>query len=220
MDDLELTTYWAGLSVFDRLVEDGTELSSPEVAALLQTRSVKGFGASLSGTRRTLSAEGIRMDEAVVRRTVRGRSVWKGGPRIRQAIHVLEQERYRWTRRRDKDDIPIDDVLPGDPGPVLVLRALKSRGEAYSFMWGMAELDVVLDDDPAIIGDTKHCSIGEIFIARIEPGKDGKACPVPDGYGENGIWVRGEYDYTYPRVPGAIGTGRWPTMTAWVGEAT
>ncbi len=220
MDDLDLTGYWAGLSVFARLVEDGTELSSSEVAALLQTRSVKGIGASLSGTRRTLSAGGIRMDEAVVRRTVRGRSVWKGGPRILQAIHVLEQERYQWTRRREKEDIPVEDALPGDPGPVLVLRALRSRGDAYRFIGGMAELDEVLDDDRAIIWNSKYYSIGEIFIARIEPGKDGNAYPVPDGYGENGIWVRGEHDYAYPRVPGAIGTGRWPTLTAWVGEAT
>ena len=220
MDDLELTGHCAGLSVFVRLVEDGTELSSPEVAALLQTRSVKGIGASLSGTRRTLSAEGIRMDEAVVRRTVRGRSVWKGGPRIRQAIHVLEQERYQWTRHHKNDDVPVEDALPDDPGPVLVLRALKYWGEAYRFIEGMAELDELLDDDWDIIWNSNYFSIGEIFIARIEPGKKGKAHPVPDGYGENGIWVRGKYDYANPRVPGAIGTGRWPTMTAWVGEAT
>lgn len=220
MDDLDLTGHWAGLSVFVRLVEEGTELSSPEVATLLQTRNVKGIGASLSGTRRTLSAAGIRMEEAVVRRTVRGRSVWKGGPRIRQAIHVLEQERYQWTGHRKKDGIPVEDALPGDQGPVLVLRALRSRGEAYKFIGGMAELDEVLDDDRAVIGESGYRSIEEIFIARIEPGKDGKVYQVPDGYGENGIWVRGEHDYAETRVPGAIGTGRWPTLSAWVGEAT
>ena len=47
-----------------------------------------------------------------------------------------------------------------------------------------------------------------------------KAHPVPDGYGENGIWVRGGHDFAESRVPGAIGTGRWPNLTAWVGEAT
>ena len=43
---------------------------------------------------------------------------------------------------------------------------------------------------------------------------------MPDGYGENGIWVRGEHDYAEPRVAGAIGTGIWSTMIARVGEAT
>ena len=43
---------------------------------------------------------------------------------------------------------------------------------------------------------------------------------MPDGYGENGIWVRGEHDYAESRVAGAIGTGFRSTMIAWVGEAT
>ena len=146
--DREVARYWAGLPLLARFSEAGTELSSMEVGALLGTRSVKGISAALSGTRDTLSAAGIPMDETTIRRTVRGRSVWTGGPRIRQAMHVLEQERYRWT------------------------------------------------------------------------GGDGREHPVPDGYGENGIWVRGEYDYAEPRVPGAIGTGLWSTMIAWVGEAT
>ena len=37
---------------------------------------------------------------------------------------------------------------------------------------------------------------------------------------ENGIWVRGAHDYANPRVAGAIGTGRNPTLTAWIGDAT
>ena len=160
------------------------------------------------------------MDEAAIRRTVRGRSVWTGGPRIRQAMHVLEQERYRWTGGDERDDLPIDDARPQDPGPVLVLRALRSRGNVYRIDGGMAELDEILEDDRFEIGDGRRESIGEIFVARIEPGKDGQDHPVPAGYGENGIWVRGEHDYAEPRVPGAIGTGLWSTMIAWVGEAT
>ena len=181
MDDLGIATYWAGLPVFARLVEGGAELSSPEMAELLGTRSVKGIGASLSGTRRALSGAGIRLEEAVVRRTVRRRSVWKGGPRLRQAMHVLEQERYRWTGAWKEDDISLEDALPGDP--VLVLRALMSQGNAYRFTGGMAELDEVLDGPYDVIGDSRHHSIGEVFISRIEPGRDGKAHPVPDGYG-------------------------------------
>ena len=191
-----------------------------EVAALLGTRNVKGIGAALSGTRNTLCAAGIRMDEAAIRRTVRGRSVWTGGPRIRQAMHVLDQERYRWTGGDRREDVPIEDARQEDPGPVLVLRALKSRGNVYRIDGGMAELDEILEDDRFEIGDARRKSIGEIFVAGIEPGKDGVEHPVPDGYGENGIWVRGEHDYTEPRVPGAIGTGLWSTMIAWVGEAT
>ena len=62
-------------------------------------------------------------------------------------------------------------------------------------------------------------SLGEIFIDRIEPG-DARERPVPEGYGENGIWVRGAHDYAQPRVAGAIGTGRSSTMSTWIGEAT
>ena len=138
-DDREVARYWAGLPLLARLSEAGTALSSAEVGALLGTRNVKGIGAALSGTRDTLFAAGIRMDEAAIRRTVRGRSVWTGGPRIRQAMHVLEQERYRWTDSDGRDDVPIEDARPGDPGPVLVLRALKSRGTVYRIDGGTAK---------------------------------------------------------------------------------
>ena len=219
-DHREVARYWAGLPLLVRLSEAGTELSSGEVGALLGTRSVKGIGAALSGTRDTLFAAGIRMDEAAIRRTVRGRSVWTGGPRSRQAIHVLEQERYLWTESGGRDVVPIEDARSGDPGPVLVLVALKSRGNVYRIDGGIAELDEILDDGRFEIGDARRESIREIFVARIEPGKDGREHLVPDGYGENGIWVRGEHDYAEPRVAGAIGTGIWSTMIAWVGEAT
>ena len=203
-----------------RLSEAGTELSSGEVGALLGTRSVKGIGAALSGTRNTLFAAGIRMEEAAIRRTVRGRSVWTGGPRIRQAMQVLEEQRYRWTDSDGRDDVPIEDARSEDPGPVLVLRALKSRGIVYRIDGGMAELDEILEDSRFEIGDARRESIGEIFVAGIVPGKDGREHPVPDGYGENGIWVRGEHDYAEPRVAGAIGTGIWSTMITWLGVAT
>ena len=120
----------------------------------------------------------------------------------------------------EREDVPIKDARQEDPGPVLVLRALKSRGNVYRIDGGMAELDEILEDDRIEIGDARRESIGEIFVAGIEPGKDGGEHTVPDGYGENGIWVRGDHDYTEPRVPGAIGTGLWSTMIAWVGEAT
>ena len=109
-------------------------------------------------------------------------------------MHVLEQERYRWMDSDDRDDVPIEDARPEDPGPVLVLRALKSRGNVYRIDGGMAELDEILEDNRFEIGDARHGSIGEIFVAGIEPGRDGREHSVPDGYGENGIWVRGEHD--------------------------
>ena len=218
--DREVARYWAGLRLLVRLSEAGTELSSGEVGALLGTRSVKGIGAALSGTRDTLFAAGIRMDEAAIRRTVRGRSVWTGGPRIRQAIHVLEQERYLWTESGGRDVVPFEGARPDEPGPVLVLRALKSRGNVYRIDSGMAELDEILEDDRFEIGNARRESIREIFGAGIEPGDDGREHPVPDGYGENGIWVRGEHDYAEARVADAIGTGIRSTIIAWVGEAT
>ena len=219
-DEYDLTRYWSGLAILERLSETGTELTSEEAAVLLGTRSVKGIGAALSGTRLSLGEVGIRLDEAVRRRTVRGRSVWTAGPRIRQARHALEHTRRRWTRRERQDAVPIEEAPPGHPGPVLVLRALKSRGTVYRIDGAMAELDAILEGEWFAIEDEGRGSLGEIFIDRIEPGDDAREHPVPEGYGENGIWVRGAHDYAQPRVAGAIGTGRYSTMIAWIGEAT
>ena len=217
-DEYDVTRYWSGLAILERLSETGTGLTSEEAAALLGTRSVKGIGAALSGTRLSLGEAGIRLDEAVRRRTVRGRSIWTAGPRIRQARHALEHTRRRWTRRERQDAVPVEEAPPGHPGPVLVLRALKSRGTVYRIDGGMVELDATLEDE--WLEDEGRGSLGEIFIDRIEPGADAGEHPVPEGYGENGIWVRGAYDYANPRVAGAIGTGRYSTMIAWIGEAT
>ena len=126
--DLDLTRCWAGLAILDRLSETRTGLTSEDVGTLLGTRSVKGIGSALSGTRGSLEAAGIRLDEAVCRRSVRGRTVWTRGLRTRQAKHALEHARRRWTRSKRQDGIPVEDVEAGYPGPVLVLRALRSRG--------------------------------------------------------------------------------------------
>ena len=90
----------------------------------------------------------------------------------------------------------------------------------YRIEGAMAELDAILEDEWSEIEDEGLESIGEIFIDRIELGHDACGQPVPEGYGENGIWVRGAYDYAQPRVAGAIGSGRYSTMIAWIGEAT
>ena len=219
-DEYDLARYWSGLAILERLSETGTGLTSEEAAALLGTRSVKGIGAALSGTRLSLGEAGIRLDEAVRRRTVRGRSIWTAGPRIRQARHALEHARRRWTRRERQDAVPVEEAPPGHPGPVLVLRALMSMGTVYRIDGGMAEFDAILEDERFAIEDEGRGSLGEIFIDRIEPGDDARERPVPEGYGENGIWVRGTHDYANPRVAGAIGTGRYSTMIAWIGEAT
>lgn len=103
---------------------------------------------------------------------------------------------------------------------MLVLRALKCRGNIYRIDGGMAELDEILGDDQFEIRDARSETVGEVFVARIEPGEDGRGHPVPRGYGENGVWIRGKHDYAEPRVPGMMGTRLLPTMIAWVGEAT
>ena len=208
-----------GLPLLLRLSEAGTELSSIEVARLIGRQELRGIGAALSLTKGVLFDAGIRWDEAVYLRTYRGRSIWTGGPRIRQAIHVLEQARLYWSRVDGLEYIPIEDALPQDPGPVLVLRALKSKGETYRITGGMDELDRALEYG-LFDFDDRHGLINEIFIAGIEPGKDGQEHQIPDGYGENGIWVRGEHDYAATRVPGAMGTGRYPFMQARFCEAT
>ena len=198
--DNDLGRYWAGLSLLDRLAQEGAELSSEDVCAMLGTRSVKGIGAALSGTRQTLRAAGIRMVEAVVRRAVRGRSIWVAGPRVRQAMHVLEQERYRWTGGW-RDDSATENVRPGETGPVLVLRALKCRGDVYRVDGGMAELDQILDDERFEIDDARSETVGEVFVARIEPGEDGRVRPLPDGYG--GKRQLGARRIRLRRTPGA-----------------
>ena len=215
----DLGRYWAGLELLERISGTGATLTSDEVAAILGTKSVKGIGAALSGTRLLLERAGIRLEEALLRRTVRRRSEWTAGPRIRQARHVLEKVRRSWPNSGHTAGLPVEDVAPGYEGPVLVLRALKSRGTAYGIDGGMAELDEILDDPRDMDHGDSPVTIGEVFIDRIEPGRDARGHPVPEGYGENGIWIRGRHDYARPRVAGAIGTGRFPTMTAWIGEA-
>ena len=102
--EFDVARYWAGLGLLERLSEIGAALTSEDVHASLGTRSVKGIGAALSGTRDSLGESGIRLDEAVRRRQVRGRTIWTAGPRLRQARHALEHVRRRWTRleRRER----------------------------------------------------------------------------------------------------------------------
>ena len=216
--DPDVARYWAGLDLLERLSETGSALAGREVADLLGTGSVKGIGGALSGTRASLEEAGIRFDEAVERHARRGRSLWTAGPRLRQARHVLERARRYWTEGAC-EEVPLEEPPPGYAGPVLVLRALRSRGKVYRFDGSLAELAASLDDAPLDFPHDDAGSLGEIFVHRIEPGRDGGQCPVPDGYEENGIWVRGEHDYAWPRVAGGIGTGRYPRMSAWIGEA-
>ena len=211
--------YWIGLDILERLSDGGTGLTSAEVAAILGVRSVKGIGQALSRTRHSLSQAGIRFDEAVRRRIVSGRTEWSPGPRIRQARHVLEHTCRVWTGGQGLGGVPVEDVGLGYRGPVLVLRALISSGTVYRIDGGMAELDAILDDEWFEIDEGKLWSMGEVFIDRIEGGRDGSSQPVPEGYGENGIWVRGVHDHADPHVAGAIGTGRYPSMLAWIGDA-
>ena len=218
--EFDRSYYWAGLGILDRLSEPGTALTSEEVRDILGTRSVKGIGAALSGTRRSLHQAGIRLDEAVSRKTVRGRSVWTSGPRIRQARNVLEQTRRVWLKHTRPLRVPVEEAEPGHPGPVLVLRALLLKGGSYLVHGGMAGLDGILEDEWFDYFDEQRGWIGEVFIERIEPGPDMRELPVPEGYGENGIWIRGRHDYSHPRVSGAIGTGRYGSLVAWIGEAS
>ena len=95
----------------------------------------------MSGTRDTLFVARIRMDEAALWRTVGGWSVWTSGPRIREAMDVPIPVRYRWTDCDEREDAWIEDVQPGDPSPVLVIRSRKSRGNVCRIDGAMAELD-------------------------------------------------------------------------------
>ena len=141
----DIARYWSGLAILERLSEIGTALTSEEVATILGVRSVKGIGSALSGTRSSLGEAGIRLDEAVRRHSGHGYTVWTAGPRIRQARHALEHARRRWARRERRDSVPVEEAPPEHPGPVLVLRALKSRGTVYRIDGTMAEFDAILD---------------------------------------------------------------------------
>ena len=218
--DHDFTTYWAGLGILDALSEAGVGLTSEEVSAILGTRGAKGIGSALSGTKVSLGEAGIRLDEAVSRRSVNGCIIWTAGPRIRQAKHVLERARRMWTRSEQPDGVSVKEAQPGHPGPVLVLRALRSRGTVYRIDGTIAALDAILEDKSFQIKDNGLGAIGEIFIDRILLGHEAREHAVPEGYCENGIWVRGKHDYAEPRVAGAIGTGRYSIMIAWIGEAT
>ena len=218
-DSRYIARYWAGLPILERLGEDGAPLSSEEVRAMLGTRSVKGIGAAFSQTRQSLEEAGVRLDEVLCKRTAGGRTAWCAGPRIAQGRHVLRRARRRWLRSEREDGPAIVDAPPGHPGPVLVLRALKSTGAAYRINGDLDHLEAVLDDEGLVLGDEAHDFMGEIFIERIEPGEDGVEHRVPEGYEENGIWIRGEHDYAHPRVAGAIGSGRYPAMMAYIAEA-
>ena len=114
-----------------------------------------------------------------------------------------------------------DEPAPSYRGPVLVLRALKLSGGMFRVDGGMAELDWLLDQetfDP--VPEATYWRVGEVFVDRIEPAETTTDISVPTGYEENGIWVRGDYDYAHPRVAGAIGTGHSPTIFTYIGEAT
>ena len=73
----------------------------------------------------------------------------------------------------------------------------------YGIDGGIAGLAGLLDEDWFEIQSEGTGTIGEVFVDRIEPGEGGLEHPIPGGYGENGIWVRGRHDYAERRVSGA-----------------
>ena len=206
--------------MLERLVEPGSELSTEDLAGILRTKSVTGVGAALAGTRDSLRESGIRLDEALIKRSVRGRTVWSQGPRIQQTIHALRRHRHEFIGGDPDYDVPVEDVGPDYPGPVLVLRALKSRWEVFLIEGGLRELDDILNEEWFDFEQFKYESIGEVFIDRIEPREHRHAQPIPSGCEEDGIWVRGRYDYAEKRVPGAHIAGMSSDIHAWLHHAT
>lgn len=217
---MDSSRHWAGLPLLDRLLGGNEFLTSQEVARIVGARSIKGVGSVLKPTRATLERAGIRLEEAVRRRKMQRRTVWTAGKRIRQARHVLNIERQRFARGPRRLVVPTGEPEPDYRGPILIIRALKVWGDVYQIDGGMTELDCLIDDEfLGPVADETDWRVGEVFVERIEPAESGTEIPVPIGYEENGIWVRGEYDYAHSQVAGAIGTGRFPTMFAYVGEA-
>lgn len=168
----ESARYRPGLELLARLPETGSALSGEEASDILGMRTVKGIGAAFSGTGMSLEGAGIRPDEAVGRRTVRGGLPWAAGPRLRQTRHVLERTRRYWIEGAC-EEVPLEEPRTGDMRPVPVLRALGSRGTAYRFHGSPAELAASLDGSLLDIPDDDIGSIGETFVRRIKPGRDG-----------------------------------------------
>ena len=109
----DVARYWAGLALLERLGRSAAGLTSEEVCSILGARNVKGIGAALSCTRLSLRVEEMRLDEALLRRQVRGLSLWSAGPWIAQARHVLEHARRMWTWRERKDRMQLTAESPG-----------------------------------------------------------------------------------------------------------
>ncbi len=186
-----------GLAVLERLAMPFASLESTEVARLLGAKGPKGIGSAFHSLRSTLENRGIAFHEAVRREPGRAGSVWTAGPRIEQARHVAGLE---WRLHEDPaafwDGVPMETPGPAHVGPVLVLRALHSAGEIFAFPNFTTLVDVV--DDRSVVNipaDHRVRFLGEVFIHRIEPGHDGAFHRVPEGYGENGLWIRGGHDF-------------------------
>lgn len=212
MVDPVLAKYWAGLGVLERMLETGSTLTTEQLSTILGTKKVQGVGAALASTRFTLKQSGIRFDEAVTKQKVRGRTLWSQGPRIRQAIHVLEQARYQFASKGSEYDVPLESAEPDCSAAVLVLRALESRPAIFRIDGGLEELDAILQEDWIDVEDFGDGTVGEVFIERIEAGAVGGAHTIPEGCRENGIWVRGAHDYAETRVSGSMGSGRSPMI--------
>ena len=156
---------------------------------------MNGIASRLQRSKNEIEKAGLRFEDAATRRTRRGRTVWSAGPRLPQARRLLRLRRQSDPNSGWADNVALGDIAPGDPRPVLVVRTLARRGKIHLFQT-LSELDAVIDD-PEL--DLSRDSIGfllpeEIFIHRIEPGADGRAIAIPQGYGENGVWVRGTLD--------------------------
>ena len=123
--------------------------------------------------------------------------------------YPLEGELYEELVERDGEPLDAGDRQDERERRQEFLREVRERDE---------------DDDPIETNDERQIEPAELFerfdatVTGIET-VDGARRPVPEGYGENGIWIRGDSDYADPRVAGAIGTGQNPSMLAWVGNA-
>ena len=220
MNTNDIDRHWAALPILEHLETEGANLTSEQMRALLGARSTKGIGAAMSQTKATLLDAGIRLDEALCRRTVRKRTEWRAGPRIAQARHELERTRrmWQWLASKPGEDSGLVDAPASHTGPVLVLRTLRSMLKLYEVEGSLSDLDAWLDDD-GIAPQEGHETVGEIFIDRIETAPETPRRQVPEGYGENGIWIRGRHDHAHPHVATGAGSGRYPSITACIAEA-
>ena len=126
----------------------------------------------------------------------------------------IETKWFAHEAREKEGAAPLDPVTGWASQPVLVFRELKTYSAIYHIDDGMDELACILDDCAFEVDRDLGAHVSEVFIHGIFPGKGGGPLPIPKGYEEGGLWVRGQFDHTTRVAPTNLGRDRSPEIAA------